>query len=215
MGSCASVNKEKEANMSYKTRLFTKAKGLFVSSPTKEKELFNGEKDPKLVAAFDSLPKRDSNFSDKISDFGSKDETFFDSKGWLESDAEDDFYSVNGDFTPSRGNTPTHPKFMPKITDLSLNEKSPDTISEPSPRKKLSQLFQETPRTEETSKESTENEKTKNEEPIKDSDFAAKSSSEMTPVGERKKREKVLNYVGYHCCVPGLTGTGTAVQAAQ
>ena len=27
---------------------------------------------------------------------GSKDEAFFDSRGWLDSDCEDDFYSVNG-----------------------------------------------------------------------------------------------------------------------
>ncbi|KAL4570947.1 hypothetical protein LXL04_026612 [Taraxacum kok-saghyz] len=44
-------------------------------------------------------------------DFGSKEETFFDSQAWLESDCDDDFKSVNGDFTPSRGNTPVHHKF--------------------------------------------------------------------------------------------------------
>lgn len=27
---------------------------------------------------------------------GSKEETFFDSRAWLDSDCEDDFYSVNG-----------------------------------------------------------------------------------------------------------------------
>ncbi|KAK7300190.1 hypothetical protein RJT34_11027 [Clitoria ternatea] len=32
---------------------------------------------------------------------GSKDETFFDSRAWLDSDCEDDFFRVNGDFTPS------------------------------------------------------------------------------------------------------------------
>lgn len=39
---------------------------------------------------------------------GSKDETFYDTQGWLDSDCDDDFYSVNGDFTPSRGSTPVH-----------------------------------------------------------------------------------------------------------
>lgn len=39
---------------------------------------------------------------------GSKDETFFDTQAWLDSDCDDDFYSVNGDFTPSRGSTPIH-----------------------------------------------------------------------------------------------------------
>ncbi|KNA19847.1 hypothetical protein SOVF_057680 [Spinacia oleracea] len=37
---------------------------------------------------------------------GSKDEAFFDTQGWLDSDCDDDFHSVNGDFTPSRSNTP-------------------------------------------------------------------------------------------------------------
>ncbi|KAL8153021.1 hypothetical protein V2J09_010781 [Rumex salicifolius] len=43
-----------------------------------------------------------------ISNYGSKEESFFDSQPWLESDCDDDFYSVRGDFTPSRGNTPIH-----------------------------------------------------------------------------------------------------------
>jgi len=32
----------------------------------------------------------------ELYDTGSKEEAFFDSKGWLDSDCEDDFYSVNG-----------------------------------------------------------------------------------------------------------------------
>ncbi|XP_062183770.1 uncharacterized protein LOC133887805 [Phragmites australis] len=39
---------------------------------------------------------------------GSKDESFFETRPWLDSDSEDDFYSVRGDFTPSRGSTPDH-----------------------------------------------------------------------------------------------------------
>lgn len=35
-------------------------------------------------------------WSFELYDTGSKDEAFFDSKGWLDSDCEDDFYSVNG-----------------------------------------------------------------------------------------------------------------------
>jgi hypothetical protein len=50
--------------------------------------------------------------------FGSKEETFFDSKGWLDSDSDSDFQSVSGDFTPYRGSTPVHHKFStgsPKV----------------------------------------------------------------------------------------------------
>ncbi|KAF8715978.1 hypothetical protein HU200_026945 [Digitaria exilis] len=43
---------------------------------------------------------------------GSKDESFFEAKPWLDSDSEDDFYSVRGDFTPSRSSTPDHPRLM-------------------------------------------------------------------------------------------------------
>ncbi|KAJ8424031.1 hypothetical protein Cgig2_024958 [Carnegiea gigantea] len=38
---------------------------------------------------------------------GSKEETFYDTQAWLESDCDDDFYSVDGDFS-SRGSTPAH-----------------------------------------------------------------------------------------------------------
>uniref|UniRef100_A0A804JJ13 Uncharacterized protein n=1 Tax=Musa acuminata subsp. malaccensis TaxID=214687 RepID=A0A804JJ13_MUSAM len=51
-------------------------------------------------------------------DFGSKEETFFDSQGWLDSDSEDDFVSVNGDTTTSQ-------------------------ISSADPKRKLAQLLQE------------------------------------------------------------------------
>ncbi|CAO2034705.1 unnamed protein product, partial [Urochloa humidicola] len=43
---------------------------------------------------------------------GSKDESFFEARPWLDSDSEDDFYSVKGDFTPSRSSTPDHPRLI-------------------------------------------------------------------------------------------------------
>ncbi|XP_065879015.1 uncharacterized protein At3g27210-like [Euphorbia lathyris] len=83
--------------------------------------------------------------------YGSKDETFFDSQPWLESDCDDDFLSVNGEFTPSRGNTPVHHKFSmgtPKLNNTTLENgpPSPGSILEPSPtgkKKRLSELFLE------------------------------------------------------------------------
>lgn len=38
---------------------------------------------------------------------GSNDESFFEARPWLDSDSEDEFQSVRGDFTPSRGSTST------------------------------------------------------------------------------------------------------------
>ncbi|KAG6412648.1 hypothetical protein SASPL_125331 [Salvia splendens] len=69
----------------------------------------------------------------------SKDDAFFDSQPWLESDCEDDFLSVNGDFTPSRGSTPVHHRFS--SGNPTVNK--PPPVPEPSPKKRLSELFKE------------------------------------------------------------------------
>ncbi|KAH8519402.1 hypothetical protein H0E87_000982 [Populus deltoides] len=79
---------------------------------------------------------------------GSKEETFFDSRAWLDSDCEDDFYSVNGDFTPSRGNTPVHHNFSagtPQANKNPLEGRPPGSELEPSPtgKKRLSELFKD------------------------------------------------------------------------
>nr|XP_043616571.1 uncharacterized protein At3g27210-like [Erigeron canadensis] len=78
-------------------------------------------------------------------DFGSKEETFFDSQAWLDSDCDDDFMSVNGEFTPSRGNTPVHHNF-------SAGNKPPVSAPyQPSPngqdkKMRLSDLFNDSQR---------------------------------------------------------------------
>ncbi|CAL5395963.1 unnamed protein product [Camellia sinensis] len=69
-------------------------------------------------------------------DLGSK-EKFFDSQLWLESDSED-FFSINGDFTPCWGNTPIHQSSFIQTSQPG------STISELSPTdnvKKLADLF--------------------------------------------------------------------------
>ncbi|KAK1423239.1 hypothetical protein QVD17_18536 [Tagetes erecta] len=84
-------------------------------------------------------------------DHGSKEETFFDSQAWLDSDYEDEFMSVNGEFTPSRGNTPVHHTLTHKtprtnegstITDPNepLSSTSPTPIEK---RRRLLDLFKE------------------------------------------------------------------------
>ncbi|KAL8251365.1 hypothetical protein R6Q59_035058 [Mikania micrantha] len=73
--------------------------------------------------------------------FGIKEETFFDSQAWLDSDCDDDFMSVNGEFTPSRGNTPVHHNFS------AGNNKPPVAVSPYDPngpqKKRLSDLFKD------------------------------------------------------------------------
>ncbi|KAK3410324.1 hypothetical protein EUGRSUZ_J02319 [Eucalyptus grandis] len=84
-----------------------------------------------------------------FSDFGSKEDSFFDSQAWLESDCEDEFFSVKGDFTPSRGNTPVHDGFFvstPQRITAFFRDETLGSIPGPTPaggKKKLSELFQE------------------------------------------------------------------------
>ncbi|KAK4544639.1 hypothetical protein RGQ29_032994 [Quercus rubra] len=74
--------------------------------------------------------------------YGSKEEIFFDSQPWLESDCEDDFYSVNGDFTPSRGNTPVHHLSIgtPQINIARFEDRMPGSLPEPSPTDNIKKL---------------------------------------------------------------------------
>ncbi|KAE9619866.1 hypothetical protein Lal_00040296 [Lupinus albus] len=79
---------------------------------------------------------------------GSKDEAFFDSKAVLDSDCEDDFYSVNGEFTPSTGNTPIHNTFgTPGHNKNPFVNRIQGSVHVPSPekkeRKKLIDFFRE------------------------------------------------------------------------
>ncbi|XP_044465059.1 uncharacterized protein At3g27210-like [Mangifera indica] len=79
-------------------------------------------------------------------DLGSKEETFFDSRAWLDSDCEDDFYSVKGD---SCGNTPVHQAFStgtPQVNKTLSEDRNHSSMSEASPtgkKMKLGELFKQ------------------------------------------------------------------------
>ncbi|XP_039026433.1 uncharacterized protein At3g27210-like isoform X1 [Hibiscus syriacus] len=139
MGSCASLHKSsQESAIKVGLSFGSKTDNLiFPPSSAKEKpDAANG----------DSTPKSQSFFTFKI--LCSKDETFFDSRAYLDSDCDDDFFSVNGDFTPSRGNTPVHHNSFsagaPRIFKAT-EEGSPGSASEISPGKKnkLADLFRD------------------------------------------------------------------------
>lgn len=73
MGSCASVHKEQGKDMGVRMRLVSKAKRIFVSSPTKGKEHFNGEKESKIITEFGSIAhdgEVESCLAHKSTDFG-------------------------------------------------------------------------------------------------------------------------------------------------
>ncbi|XP_076913396.1 uncharacterized protein At3g27210-like [Bidens hawaiensis] len=126
---------------------------LIPLSPVKEKlPIVDGN-----VPVKPQLPPLQSTDNNNIIDFGSKEETFFDSQAWLESDCESDFMSVNGEFTPSRGNTPVHRSFpatTPPIKTGALaidGHKVSMIVSQPPPSpvkksKRLSELFSESRR---------------------------------------------------------------------
>jgi len=134
MGSCSSIQRKPNTDdnsMKLKVSFFgSKTEKLVIpSSPIKE-QTKNGN--------FELSPsKSTTNFIN----YGSKEETFFDSKPWIDSDCEDDFYSVNGDFTPSRGNTPIHHAFAtPSVNKTLTQNRTSSSPSESSPEKKKNLL---------------------------------------------------------------------------
>ncbi|XP_078441216.1 uncharacterized protein At3g27210-like [Wolffia australiana] len=62
-------------------------------------------------------------------------EIFFDSRPWLDSDCESDFFSIRGDFTPSFSSSPD---LQVAMQSSPLVESLPDGQS---PRKKLGEFF--------------------------------------------------------------------------
>ncbi|KAF0931874.1 hypothetical protein E2562_007071 [Oryza meyeriana var. granulata] len=82
----------------------------------------------------DASPDQDSSRN------GSRDESFFEARPWLDSDSEDDFHSVRGDFTPSRGTTPDRQRQSPFTGRLSVDRSEPSLIEK---KQRLLELLQE------------------------------------------------------------------------
>ncbi|XP_009603105.1 uncharacterized protein At3g27210 [Nicotiana tomentosiformis] len=206
MGSCVSVHKDSESAM--KIRL-----------------VFGSSKTDKLVTP-SPLNKNDTKVSDlqlksqtpavtTFPDFGSKEETFFDSQPWLDSDCEDDFLSVNGDFTPSRGNTPVH-----HLARNLTGNRTPAYFQQSSPtdkKKRLSELFEESLRSDQDQNGQNAEEKQNGTNTKKETastgaqlpprstpgtPYASVCSSERTPSGLLKSDVKTSKSA--QCCLPRL-----------
>ncbi|KAF3963743.1 hypothetical protein ACB098_01G249500 [Castanea mollissima] len=140
MGSCVSIYRNSSSAM--KLSLGSKDDKLVIPpSPIKENPI-NGDR-PIILNNVVSVKSQWSPSLSTPRVYGSKEETFFDSQPWLESDCEDDFYSVNGDFTPSRGNTPVHHNLSigtPRINIASFEDRMPGSLPEPSPTDKIKKL---------------------------------------------------------------------------
>ncbi|WOL11403.1 hypothetical protein Cni_G20165 [Canna indica] len=103
---------------------------------SKAKKFLSSMTSKKSLSAEDAPKGLDS--ETKQVDFGSKEEAFFDSQGWLDSDCEDDFVSVNGDWTPSREITPNY-----QITRTPQMNKVFSDPSAVDAKRKLAELLQE------------------------------------------------------------------------
>ncbi|CAA6659910.1 unnamed protein product [Spirodela intermedia] len=176
MGTCVSIHRDPKSNMRFRLAVGTKKAYPPPSHPKGVECAAAGELDDGKTKQVDAASARWS------PSFGSRDEIFFDSQAWLESDCED-FYSVNGDFTPSRGSTPNYQTgkgFGNKIYTNGFPESQP----EPSPRKKLAELFQENPK-------ATTRWDPKGANPVQ----LPKSVPDEEEGGEKAT----------HCCLPSLT----------
>lgn len=221
MGSCVSADKNPDSSLKIGFQTDSKSQNLIVPTPTNGKPI-NGDGPS---ADLDSKSKKSGTLLDSNTtkpNIDSKEETFFDSQAWLESDCEDDFLSVNGDHTPSCGSTPRSqrsasgaPRHNEGFTMVRLSHSKSEASSNDK-KMRLSDLF----------KESLQDDQIANYQNIssgklavnrihietcpKSSDttpFASQANSnfsnERTPnIDIKGEEEKTLKAV--QCCLPGF-----------
>ncbi|KAG6578372.1 hypothetical protein SDJN03_22820, partial [Cucurbita argyrosperma subsp. sororia] len=138
---------------------------------------------------------------------GSKEEAFFDSRAWLDSDCED-FFSVKGDFTPSRDNTPIHHRFTagtPRASQAGADDKPSTFNSSPLPtkrRKKLADLFRESLGDEASFAFLNHDDNRKTDEPCLPGTGSV-CNSERT-VGNGVDDKNMIGFESKFCCLPPL-----------
>ncbi|XP_013599376.1 PREDICTED: uncharacterized protein At3g27210 isoform X1 [Brassica oleracea var. oleracea] len=179
---------------------------LYSSSPSAKKIFESPRKSTTSVPVASPAVKSRWSFSSSKKSFGSKDETFFDTQQWLQSDSDDDFHSVNGDFTPSRGNTPksSFSDRLPRINNLIFHEKKPSRGSSPAPkprRKKLGDLFRESIREE---REESSGGSSSLSSPYHSGEFNKVAIEEDSSIKEEKKKSNWQ----HHRCLPGFSACG-------
>ncbi|KAK2992874.1 hypothetical protein RJ640_028116 [Escallonia rubra] len=214
MGSCVSAHRDPESAMRLRITFGSKSDKLVIPpSPVKDKPLINGDQPVNdVVLKSHWSPSRPVT---SFRDFGSKEEAFFDSQAWLESDCEDDFMSVKGDFTPSRGSTPVHHSFSagpPRPNRAVFEDQIPSKpeLSPTDKKKRLSDLFKESlPSNQDGDEQSTlGNEDGTGEKTGTPYIFGANSvsTSERTPNGDIKPG-RVRSLRAAQCCLPRLVSS--------
>ncbi|AQK54183.1 hypothetical protein ZEAMMB73_Zm00001d051408 [Zea mays] len=108
----------------------------------------HGSRCPSFSTRSSRLPNCLTIFSSFFAGSSSRDETFFETTPWLESDCEDDFYSVNGDLTPAgsfasrtsgRNTPPPRPRDL--LTLAAILKAEP--LKPPPPQRRLGDLLRE------------------------------------------------------------------------
>ncbi|KAA0034204.1 hypothetical protein IC582_023285 [Cucumis melo] len=134
MGNCVLVRRDQKPDSKFK---WSVGSGTVVNVNVSSNESDNKPEvwEKEIIGRLCSSPRLSSHLQPSSPPFGKGDEIFFDSQAWLDSD-NDDFFSVNGDNTPSCGNTPL---WRPNTIEAPLADPS-----SPKQRKKLLfELFQE------------------------------------------------------------------------
>ncbi|XP_022928326.1 uncharacterized protein At3g27210-like [Cucurbita moschata] len=215
MGSCVSIHRNSDSALKFRLSIGSKTNEMVIPpSPIKDNNaLISGAGGAGGVDGEGGVGGVFVKSQRSPSQLGSKDEAFFDSRGWLDSDCEDDFYSVNGDFTPSRGNTPVHPSFSsgtPRINQVHvIDNQTPIAVPEPSPtgKKKLAELFRDSSRKDsDIQAKPTLNElalQSNPEKPHVSRTNSVCSSSERTSNGD-VWTEKERPVGSAQCCLPSL-----------
>ncbi|XP_047311902.1 uncharacterized protein LOC124915261 [Impatiens glandulifera] len=220
MGVCASVEKETKSVNKLQQSLSSKNVNLVNPSPIILDRPISGRDFKSQWTPTQSVTA--------FRDLGSKEDVFFESQPWLESDCEDDFFSVKGDFTPSRGNTPVHHSFSkggsgtPRLNILSspFNMKlTSDSSSKPSPspsptdrkKKMLLELFRESIGGDQDLYDILQKTKTDEENAVGGGTPQAVkasplSSGKMTPI----RPEKRIPVKSGQCCFPRISPGGGA-----
>ncbi|KAJ3675760.1 hypothetical protein LUZ60_004802 [Juncus effusus] len=149
-----------------------------------------------------------SNVSFSSSDFGSRDEIFYESKPCFDSDCDEEFYSVRGsEFTPSRTNTPNNQTATPTphrlSKSISIGPIIPNGESEIQPCVETkARSDDKRPRLADFLRAEQESE---NETMMKNSNgfrIEKLDSINETSDGHQNRRKKRFRIV--RCCVPGL-----------
>ncbi|KAG6766304.1 hypothetical protein POTOM_030379 [Populus tomentosa] len=227
MGNCASVQKKTGPALKLKCTIDSQGNCIHIESPVKDSSTVNG--DHSMTEQLNPKPQSLSPvpYQASVNDSSNREDMFFDSHPWIESDCED-YLSVDGgyfiyvDFTPSCGTTPIHQGSyieIPLPCEESLcSSSSARSIPEPSPadrKKQLIELFRENIN-DDLADDNQSFQDTVNGKPIavylpskytngSPYQYAESSvrSNETTPHrGSKSGKDKPTHFA--HCCLPNI-----------